>query len=147
MIASLVGWFIGALASLAGAGALGGAAGIASALAARMFGGLKGYAVAAAVGAALLAGAYGAGWLGGRLDASAAAELARLKAEKEKLAHELSALEDVRGYEQAQARARAERMAESERRYAEVLAAIEKHKDDPGCAVDEEVMRAIGAMR
>ena len=137
----------GTLATTLMLAALGGGTGVASAMVGRLFRGAYAYAIAAAVGAVLLVGTYGTGWLGAKMDAKAQAEIALLKAENEKLAADLSALHDVRDYEQQQAQHQAQQLAQSEALYSKVVASIEKHKDDPGCTVDEEIMQSIEEMK
>ena len=147
MIASFFVTLFGTLATTLMLAALGGATGVASAMVGRLFRGVYAYAIAAAVGAVLLVGTYGTGWLGAKMDAKAQSEIALLKAEKEKLEADLSALQDVRDYEQQQAQHQADQLAQSQALYDKVVAAIDKHKDDEGCTVDEEIMQAIGDMK
>lgn len=147
MIANFFASLFGTLATTLMLAGLGATTGVASAIVGRLFRGVYAYGIAAAIGAVLLVGTYGTGWLGAKIDAKAQAEIAQLKAEKDKLAHDLSALEDVRDYEQQQAQHLQDQLAESEALYAKVIAAIDKHKDDPGCSVDEEIMQAIGEMQ
>lgn len=147
MLANLFSSLFGTLATTLVLAGLGAATGVASAIVGRMFQGAYAYAIAAGVGAVLLVGTYGTGWLGAKMDAKAQAELALVRAEKEKLQADLSALQDVRDYEQQQAQHQAQQLAESQALYEKVIAAIDKHKDDPGCEVSADIMQAIEDMK
>jgi hypothetical protein len=129
--------------------AVGSVVGIAAALASRFVGGLSSYGIAAGVGAIMLVGTYGTGYLGARGDCKSAMQVAQLQAEKDKLAHDLAALNEVRNYESQQSKHQAEQLAEAQALYLKVVEAIAKHKDDGSCpiAAFEDELKAIGEMK
>ena len=111
--------------------AVGAGVGVGSLVAGRLVGGLQGYLIAAAVGAVLMVGTYGTGYMNSR-DAS------RLQAEKAALQHELNALGEIRLHEQVQQAERERLDAVANERLDDALKVIESHEkkgDSKDCPI------------
>jgi len=134
----LVGFFTGLWAAIKAtiiAGAVGGAIGGGAAFLGRIFPGITTILVAAALGAVVMVGAFQGGYTRAHLSASAAADVARLEAEKAKIEHDLAALNEVRTFEQARAAEWQVRLDEQQAALDQVTAVIEKHQaDKDACA-------------
>lgn len=111
---------------LAGVGAV---IGLLSFAAGRLVGGLW----SAVIGALLVVGVYGSGYLSAHNDAATAAQIAQLEADKAKLEHDAQALRDVREIEQVLTLEQQKKLEEQEKQMDEIQKVIDAHKADDKC--------------
>ena len=133
MIASFFGLLFGTIWTTLKLAAVGGVIGAASLAGGKLVGGLQGFVVAAALGAVLVVGVYGSGYLGAASDARNAALIAQLEAEKASLALQLEAAK-VSAKDLADAVAEQKKVAEHNAGLmGELHDEIEMRDDSPNC--------------
>ena len=143
MIASFFGLIFGTIWTTLKLAAVGGVIGAASLAGGRLVGGLQGFIVAAALGAMLVVGVYGSGYLGAASDARNAAEIAQLKIEKAKLQKDFDVQVAANAKQDEITANQAKQLEADKASMDKIQALIKSHEGDASACVFPDELDAI----